>query len=93
MVEDWAHLTPARAINLLETISVKYTNKAADIDAFYNLRQGQYEGNSEYFTRGHAVASNENLHCPGCSQSLGNYLLLSKLAVGIYNEDLRKEVF
>ena len=91
--EEWARLMPAEGMDLLEGITVKYTSRAADIGAFYSLKQGPYENIGAYFTRGHEVASNAKLHCPGCSQSLGNYLLLSRLAIGIHSEELRREVF
>ena len=42
-VEEWARLAPANAIDLLEGITVKYTSRAADIGAFYSLKQGPYE--------------------------------------------------
>ena len=91
--EEWQRLAPAQAIDLLESITVKYTSRAADIGAFYNLKQGPYETIAAYFTRGHEVATSAKLRCPMCSQGLGNYLLLSRLAIGIHNEELRREAF
>ena len=91
--EEWQRLAPAQAIDLLESITVKYTSRAADIGAFYNLKQGPYETIAAYFTRGHEVATSAKLRCPTCSQGLGNYLLLSKLAIGLHNEELRREAF
>ena len=52
-VEEWARFAPANAIDLLEGITVKYKSRAADIGAFYSLKQGPYENIRAYFTRGH----------------------------------------
>ena len=74
-------------------LTVKLSNKAAEKELFYNIKQGPYETVSAYFTRAHAIAANANFRCPSCQVSLHNYLLQSKLAVGLHDIDLRKGVF
>ena len=43
--------------------------------------------------RTYTVAANYDFMCPDCDHGLVNYLLLCKIAVGLSNSALRKEVF
>ena len=46
-----------------------------------------------YFTCALKVAANCEFNCPNCNYGLADYLLLSKLTVGLVDPGLRKEVF
>ena len=92
-VQQWATLTTDLALLAISTIAVQPTNQAAEKDIFYSLKQGTYESISTYFTRAYKVVANCEFKCPNCSYGLGDYLLLSKLAVGLSDTALRKEVF
>ena len=82
-VQQWASLTTEHAILAISNIAVQPTNQAAEKDQFYSLKQGTYESISTYFTRAYKVAANCEFKCPNCRHGLGEYLLLSKLAVGL----------
>ena len=92
-VQQWASLATEEALEAIKQITVQPSNQAADKDIFYNLKQGTYESISAYFTRAYTVAANCGFQCPNCEHNLGEYLLLSKLAVGLSDSTLRKEVF
>ena len=92
-ITQWADMTIEDALEAIRLITVQPTNQAAEKDIFYNLKQGTYESVSAYFTRAHKVAANCEFKCPNCTHGLADYLLISKLAVGLSDATLRKEVF
>ena len=91
--EHWESFTVEQAMLALAHLTVKLSNKAAEKDLFYGIKQGPYETISAYFTRAHSIAANANFRCPGCNHSLNTYLLQSKLAVGLQDTDMKKDVF
>ena len=92
-IAQWTSMTTDQALAAIGHITVKYSNKAAEKELFYSLRQGPYETVSTFFTRAYSTSTNANFQCPQCKNGLGEYLLLSKLAVGLYDTELRKEIF
>ena len=92
-VQQWANLEIEEALEAIKQVTVQPSNQASENDLFYGLKQGSHESISAYFTRAYTVAANCSFQCPNCEHSLGDYLLLSKLAVGLSDSALRKEVF
>ena len=92
-VQQWSELSTEAALEAIKQIVVLPTNQAAEKEQFYNLKQGPYESISAYFTRATTVAANCDFKCPECAVGLGDYLLLSKTAVGLSDSALKKEVF
>ena len=92
-VQQWSVMTMEEALEAIAQIVVQPSNQAAEKGLFYSLKQGTYESISAFFTRAHKVAANCDFKCPSCDNGLGEYLLISKLAVGLSDPTLRKEVF
>ena len=92
-VSAWSNLSVSECIEEIKNIVVLPSNKAADKEVFYNIKQGQNESISTFFSRAHMVAANCEFMCPNCQYGLENYLLLSKIAVGLADATLKKEVY
>ena len=63
-IAEWQNMTIDGALAAIGSVVVKHSNKAAEKDLFYNLRQGQHETVSAFFTRAHKVTANANFTCP-----------------------------
>ena len=92
-IDVWTNMSVNSALEALEKLTVKHSNKAADKELFYNLNQGPYETISAFFTRAHKLSANANFACPQCEYVLGPYLLISKIAAGLHDTELKRETY
>ena len=92
-VDQWTGLSVNDCMEAIKQMVVLPANVAADKEAFYNMKQGPQESISAYFSRAYTTVANCGFKCPSCHYGLENYLLLSKVAVGLGNNALKKEVY
>ena len=90
---QWGALTTEEAMDAIEKLVLRASNRAAQWSEFFTAMQGLNEPISEFFLRCNQRAIDCSFHCPNCSFDLTEYMLLRKLMVGLSDTKLRRHVF
>ena len=90
---QWMTIRSRDLLDVIGKIVTKASSQAVRWADFFDTKQSSDEKISEYIARCAQDAADCDFECSKCKNNMTNYMLVRKVMAGIYDTELRREVF